>query len=68
MSLFVFFGPPFAPLEVAFATKLHKVPDPVSLARRKYLAIPSSAENVYRNQIYEFIIVDFQLLEIRKSL
>ena len=50
------------------APELHKVPDPASLARRKYLAIPGSAENIYRNQAYKFIIVDFQLLEIRKPL
>ena len=48
--------------------ELNKVPDPAILARRKYLAIPGSAENIYRNQAYEFIIDDFQLLEIRKPL
>ena len=48
--------------------ELHKVPDPAILDRRKYLAIPGSAENIYRNQAYELIIVDFQLLEIRKPL
>ena len=48
--------------------KLHRVPDPARLARRKYLAIPSSAENIYKNQAFKFIIVDFQLLEIRKPL
>ena len=46
--------------------ELHKVPDPASLARRKYLAIPGSAENIYKNQAYEFIIAYFQLLEVRK--
>ena len=48
--------------------ELHKVPDPAILDRRKYLAIPGSAENIYRNQAYELIIVDFQLLEIGKPL
>ena len=48
--------------------ELHKVPEPASLARRKYLAILGSAENIYRNQAYKFIIVDFQILEIRKPL
>ena len=48
--------------------ELHKFPDPASLARRKYWAIPVSAENIYRNQVYQFIIVDFQFLEKRKPL
>ena len=47
---------------------MHKVSDPASLARRKYLAIPGSAEDIYRNQAYEFVIADFQLLEVRKPL
>ena len=53
---------------LAELAELPKVPEPASLARRKYLAIPGSAENIYRNQAYECIIVDFQLLEIRKPL
>ena len=35
---------------------------------RKYLAISGSTENIYRNQAYKLIIVDFQQLKIRKSL
>ena len=50
------------------STELHKVTDPAILARRKYLAIPGSAENIYKNQAYKFILVDYQHRKIRKPI
>ena len=47
-------------------TEVDKVPEPANLVRRKYLVISGSAENIQRNQTYEFIIVDFQHLEEEK--
>ena len=37
-------------------------------AAKSSQTIPVSAENIYRNQVYQFIIVDFQFLEKRKPL
>ena len=42
--------------------EVDKVPEPANLVRRKDLVISGSAENIQRNQTYEFIIVDFQHL------
>ena len=46
--------------------EVDKVPEPANLVRRKYLVISGSAENIYRREDYEFIIVDSQHIEIRK--
>ena len=47
-------------------SEVDKVPEPANLVRRKYLVNSGSAENIQRNQTYEFIIVDFQHLEEEK--
>ena len=49
-----------------FRAEVEKVPEPANLVRRKYLVISGSAENIQRNQTYEFIIVDCQHLEEEK--